>query len=146
MLYANIKGAIDAFAFGDKRIVGNIIQELYPARPGAKIQTVRIGSTTLTWDPSQVYNGNFVKNMTDHQVSVLVMDIFGKIFESYNLRLPTEFQNRLDQMANGDVPDDDRTLSDLFLMLIARFHVSAIYYLVACVFLCSIRIDRRGHS
>jgi hypothetical protein len=133
MLYANVWNAVDAFGGGDPGTVGDIFSTFYPSTPGATTMNTTIGTTFISWDPNTVYSDNFLNNLTSQQLAVIVFDIVGKIFESYNLHLPEEYTQLFTELANNQVPANDQTLGELITMLASRFLVSAVYFLVACV-------------
>jgi hypothetical protein len=133
MVYANVWNAVDAFGGGDADTVGDIFSTFYPSTPGATSMNTTIGTTFISWDPTTVYSDDFLSNLTQQQLAVLVFDIVGKIFQSYNLHLPSEYTSLFSELANNQVPANNETLGELITMLASRFLVSAVYYLVACV-------------
>lgn len=134
MVYANVWNGIDAFGGGDPHTVGNIFTTFYPpVSPNATSQNVTIGNTFISWNPQQVYSETFLNGLSVQQLYVLIFDIIGKIFQSYNLHLPEEYSHLFDELANGQASTDDNTATELVLLLAGRFLVSAVYYLVACV-------------
>jgi uncharacterized protein with von Willebrand factor type A (vWA) domain len=113
--------------------VGDIFSTFYPSTAGATTMNTTIGTTFISWDPNTVYSDTFLNNLTTQQLAVIVFDVVGKIFESYNLHLPDEYTHLFTQLADNQVPVNDQTLEDLITMLASRFLVSAVYFLVACV-------------
>jgi hypothetical protein len=134
MLYANVWNAIDAFGGGDPDTVGNIFTTFYPPlSPNATSQNVTIGTTLITWDPQTVYDASFLDNLSTQQLVVMVFDVVGKIFESYNLHLTNDYEHLFEELSNGQVETNEDTVAQLIFLLAGRFLVSAVYYLVACV-------------
>ena len=139
MVYGNVWNAIDAFGGGDPLTVGNIFTTFYPpVSSNATSQNVTIGDTFISWNPQDVYSDSFLSNLSLQQFYVVVFDIIGKIFQSYNLHLPDEYSHLFDQLSNGQASTDDTTATELVIFLAGRFLVSAVYYLVACVCLNAI--------
>jgi hypothetical protein len=128
MVYSNVWNALDAFGGGDSDTVGDIFETFYPYQ-----NNFTVGNTFIQWNPNDVYNATFLDSFTAQQLSVVIFDVFGKIFESYGLRLPDEYSQLFEQLADGEVPNNDETFVELVVMLLTRFVVSAVYYLVACV-------------
>ena len=137
-MYANVWNAVDAFGGGDPTTVGNTLTALFPAGLNQTNLNFTINQTTVSWNPHQVYDPKFLGNFTNRQLWVLAFEVFIKIFESYNLHLPDEFEHKFEQLAaNTSVPVNNGTINELVLFLLERFLVSAVYYLVACVHLVS---------
>ena len=133
LLFANVFNAVDAFGTGDATIVGNTLLSLYPPFDNGTTVSLIVGHTNVTWDTSQVYNETFLAGFTDQQLGVLVFDVFGRIFESFSLHLPNGYEELLHELGDGVVANDNTTYTQLLVMLLTRFVVSAVYYLVACV-------------
>lgn len=133
MVYANVWNAVDAFGGGDPDTVGDIFSTFYPSTTNATTMNTTIGTTFISWDPNTIYSDSFLNNLTSQQLAVIVFDVVGKIFQSYNLHLPAEYTNLFTELADNQVPVNDQTLTDLITMLASRFLVSAVYFLVACV-------------
>lgn len=134
MLFANTWTAVNSFGSGNSDVVGDLFNQFYP--PNSDNQTVQylvVGHTNITWDPRQVYNESFFDSFSPDESIYLIFDVFGKIFESYSLHLPQEYEDLYHQLVDGQVPNDENTYQELILILIERFLVSAIYYQVACV-------------
>lgn len=135
MLYANVWNGINAFGGGDPNTVGDIFTTFYPPiSANATSQNVTIGHTFIQWDPRTVYSNTFLDNLSMQQLLVIIFDVIGKIFQSYNLHLPEDYQHLYDELSNGEVATDEATVAQLVILLASRFLVSAVYYLVACVF------------
>jgi len=132
MLYANVWNAVEAFGTGDPHIIGDLFQTFYPYPPNATVANFTIGNTTVTWNPQQVYNDSFLDSLSPLQGAVLFFDIFSKIFESYSLHLPETFTELFDELAHGEIPPSNDLIVELVGLLLIRFLVSAVYYLVSC--------------
>jgi len=134
MLYANVSNAINAFGTGDSDVVGDTMTVLYSDNPdNSTMYSLVIGHTNITWDQAAVYNETFLDSFTPQQLAVLVFDVFGRIFLSYDLHPPDDYENLLHQLADGEVANDESTYESLLIMLVARFIISAVYYVVAAV-------------
>lgn len=134
MLYANIFNAINAFGTGNSNQVGDIMSTFWPALNGTDVnQTLVVGHTNLTWNPSGYYNSTFLSQFSEKGLAVLVFNIFEKIFESYSLHLPGDYESTLEALADGDAPANNDTYTELIFMMLDRFIVSAIYFLVSSV-------------
>jgi hypothetical protein len=134
MLFANVNNALNAFANSpDAQQIGDIINTFWPPQPNQTINGFVIGETNVTWDVNQVYNLTYLQDFDPHEFTVLLFEIFSKIFQSYDLEPPDNYEHTLESLANGDLPMDNSTYQYLYLILINRFLVSAVYYLVACV-------------
>jgi hypothetical protein len=133
MLFANVYNALEAFSNADAETIGTIINTFWPANENQTVQWFAVGDTNVTWNPQQMYNETYIDNFDPHQFAVLVFAVFGKIFLSYDLHPPNDYENLLEELADSTQPNDNTTYQHLFLILIDRFLVSAIYYLVACV-------------
>jgi len=134
MLFANVYNGLDMFINGNPSQVGTIINTFYPpTSPNQTNMTITLGHTNISWNPQFVGIDQLFGNMTELQASLLIFDVFGKIFQSYSLHLPTDYEHLFEELANGTVPVTDQSTSKLFEMLFIRFLVSAVYYLVACV-------------
>jgi hypothetical protein len=143
MLYANTFNAINAFGTGDSNQVGKIMSTFWPAVNGTN-QSLVVGHTNLTWNPAGYYNDTFLEQFSEQGVAVLVFNVLGKIFESYSLHLPDDYESTLEALADGQAPANEDTYTELLLILLNRFIVSAIYYLVACV--CSLAKSGSGRE
>jgi hypothetical protein len=143
MIYANVNNAFNAVVSNDTETLGQIFTTLYPPPANSDIYNLTVGHTTITWNTSTVFDPTFLptllSNVTEQQFAVLLFDAFEKIFESYNLELPDNYTHILDDIANG-APLTNATLINLGNMLDARFLVSAVYFLVACVCLSNTRL------
>jgi hypothetical protein len=133
MLFANIWNALSPISSGDARGTGEIVNLFYPAPANATTMNATIGNMVITWDVATMYTDQFLANATELQTAVLVFDIFGKVFQSYNIHLPSDFETLFDQVVHGEASPDQNTFTKLVFMLIDRFLVSAVYFLVACV-------------
>jgi hypothetical protein len=134
MLFANIWNLVDSFGTNDPQSTGNIINTFYPAPPGATTMNTTVGNAIfVSWAVDTIYTDQFLANATDLQTTALAFDVFSKIFQSYQLHPPDDFEELFDEILHGEVPVTDQTIRDLVLMLIDRFLVSAVYFLVACV-------------
>jgi hypothetical protein len=134
MLYANVWNAIDAFGGGDASTVGDIFTTFYPPDSGnTTSQNVTIGTTFISWNPQTVYSDTFLDNLSQQQLAVIVFDVIGKIFQSYSLHLPEDYQHLFTELSEGQAATNESTIIQLILLLASRFLVSAVYYLVACV-------------
>ena len=134
MLFANVWNAINEVANGGPKSAGDIVNTFYPAAPGATTANAKIGNIIISWNVSTLYTDQFLANATELQIAVFAFDIFSKVFASYNLHVPDTFQHLYDEVVAGQVPPSADTVQQLTLMLIYRFLVSAVYFLVACVF------------
>ena len=134
MLYANTFNAINGLGTGDSKQVGDIMSTFWPALNGTnRNQTLVVGHTNLTWNPTGYYNETFLDQFSEKGLAVLVFTILEKIFESYSLHLPLDYESTLEALAGGVKTANENTYTQLLLILLNRFIVSAIYYLVACV-------------
>jgi hypothetical protein len=133
MLYANVSNAINAFGTGDSNVVGDTMTVLYDPGTNGSYYSLVIGHTNITWDTTQVYNETFLDQFNSEQLAVLVFDAFGRIFLSYGLHPPDDYENLLHGLADGTVPNNETTYQNLVVMLVTRFVISAIYFQVACV-------------
>lgn len=134
MLYANVFNAINAFGTADSDIVGDTMVVLYSDNTtNSSIYSLVIGHTNITWNQNAVYNDNFLDSFTPQQLAVLVFDVFGRIFLSYDLHPPDDYESLLHQLADGEVANDENTYLSLLSMLVTRFVISAVYYQVAAV-------------
>lgn len=132
MLYANVWNAVEAFGSGDPHVIGDLFQTFYPYPPNATVGNFTVGNTTVTWNPQQVYNDTFLDSLSPIQGAVLFFEFFSKIFESYSIHLPETFEELFDELAHGQIPISQDIYEQLVGLLILRFLVSAVYYLVAC--------------
>jgi hypothetical protein len=149
MLFANIWSVVDSVGSDDPQQTGEIVNTFYPAPPGATTMNTTVGDIFISWEVSQLYTNEFLDNATELQTTALAFDIFSKIFESYDLHPPEDFQELFDEIIHGEYPGPitNETVTTLVLMLIDRFLVSAIYYLVACVVPQQPRwVNCRAHS
>jgi len=128
MIYANVANAINGFGSGGEDYQASILATVYN-----NATSLTIGNTTVGWDYNDVNNGTFLNNLTEQQLAVLVFDACSRIFQSYNLVVPAEFTDLLDQLADGQVPPEQGVYEFLLESLAYRFYVSAVYYVVACV-------------
>ena len=136
MLYANVSNALNAFGTGDSNVVGNTMVTLYSDNPAnTTMYTLVIGHTNVTWNQNNVYNETFLDTFTPQQLAVLVFDVFGRIFLSYDLHPPDDYEDLLHKLADGVVPNNEETYLELLSMLVNRFVISAVYYQVAAVYL-----------
>jgi hypothetical protein len=134
MLYANVSNALNAFGSADSTVVGDTMITLYSDNPAnTTMYSLVIGHTNVTWDQNDVYNDTFLASFTDQQLAVLVFDVFGRIFLSYDLHPPDDYETLLHQLADGEVPNNEETYEELLGMLVTRFIISAVYYQVAAV-------------
>jgi hypothetical protein len=104
------------------------------------LHTLVVGHTNVTWDQSNVYNETFLETFTPQQLAVLVFDVFGRIFLSYDLHPPDDYEDLLHKLADGVVPNNEETYIELVNMLVTRFVISAVYYQVAAVYLCRLNL------
>jgi len=134
MLFANVINALNSFGnHPDAETIGNMINTFWPPEANQTTNGFVIGDTNITWNVNQVYNATYLENFDSDDFKVLIFEIFGKIFQSYDLEPPADYEHTLESLANGDLPMDNTTYEYLFLILITQFLVSAVYYLVACV-------------
>jgi hypothetical protein len=135
LLYANTFNAINAFGTGDANTVGDIFSTFWPPNENGTDTnaTLVIGHTNITWSTAGYYSETFLDQFSDQDLVVLVFNVLEKIFESYGLHLPDDYESTLEGLANGHVPSNEETYSELLLMLLDRFIVSACYYLVSSV-------------
>jgi hypothetical protein len=137
MLFANIYYAIHPIIKGDFQAFGKILTTLYAPQPNSTEVFIQIGNTTITLNSTEISNTNYLNTslnqLSDQQFYVLVFDVFDKIFESYSLPSPPGYESLLDELGDGQLPDNLETFVALLATLLDQFLIAAISYLVSCV-------------
>ena len=137
MLFANIYNAmedfLDAIINGDAPTIGNILNSLYANSTEGSVQ---IGNTTVTWNPTQIDNATYqnttLGQLSEGQTYALLFAVFGKIFDSYSIEPPPEYETLVDGLVDQTAPDQQEV--NIFLSyLFNQFLVSAQSYLASCV-------------
>src|SRR5271154_628785 len=132
MLFANVWNPIDSLGT-NPQTTGDIVNTFYPAPPGAPNTSVTLGDVVVSWEVSTLFTNQFLHNSTILQATVLSFNLFQKIFSSYSLQTPSEFNSLYQGIIMKQTPVTEDTISKLILILIYRFILSAQYYFIACV-------------
>jgi hypothetical protein len=139
MLFANINYAIDdvlnELFNGNVQTVGNLLYTLYGQSNST--QDLIIGNTTIVLNTTQISNATYLNttlNKLSHQeTSFLVFDTLEQVFDSYSIAVPSDYVDLLNQLLDGQAPDDTETYKNLIWILNSKFDYSTLFYLISCV-------------
>lgn len=134
MLFANIYYSVEAFVTGDIQTIGDILVTLYKPQWNSTEVVLPVDNTNITLDATQLYNDTFWGQLSDQNITILACNVFGEVFASYSLRPPQEYGELVQELENGQASYNNETLTGLGSILFGRFGLSAVYYLVSCVF------------
>jgi len=95
--------------------------------------SVTLGEVVVTREVANLFTDHLLQNATVLQATALAFNLFQKIFTSYSLSTPSQFDDLCQQIITKQTPVTQDTISKLVLILIDRFILSAQYYFIACV-------------